>query len=143
MAQKLSDEIGRISEKEDVFLAQTQEMVGKLNFAQTSVTGEKGRVALRPLYDPVMRGARWAPGWWIKLSPKMAPGKLEPIDRAADVRIYPDACTTDGWMAAIALFTQPEGDLKGRQRTLYVKGRQKATQRGDSKAQPDGSHSVV
>ena len=55
-ARKASNEIGRISGKRKVFLSQMRKLVGILNFAQTSVVGRVGRVALRPLYDLVMRG---------------------------------------------------------------------------------------
>ena len=55
-AQRASDEIGRISENEEVFLAQMHKLVGKSNFAQTSVMGKVGRAALRPVYDLLTRG---------------------------------------------------------------------------------------
>ena len=95
-----------------------QTLVGKLNFAQTAVTGSLGRLALRPLYDLVMRGggvldkrARWALDWWIRLLPAMAPRIAKPISCAVDVRIYSDACTTEGGMAAIALLPRPPGEF--------------------------------
>ena len=42
---------------------------------------------------------------------EMAPRMIKPIDRAADFGVFSDTRTTDGGMAAIALFTRPEGDL--------------------------------
>ena len=54
-------------------------LVGELNFAQTSAMGTVGRAALRPLYDVVMNGGgkldkrtRWALKWRIKLRPVLA-----------------------------------------------------------------------
>ena len=44
-----------------VILAQVRKLAGKLNFDRTAVVDRVGRVALRPLYDFVMRGGeRWA-----------------------------------------------------------------------------------
>ena len=43
-----------------IVVAQTQKMVGKLNFARADVTGGVGRVVLRPLYD--FAGGGW--GKW-------------------------------------------------------------------------------
>ena len=40
---------------------------------------------------------------------KKAPRTIKPIGRAADVRVYYDACSTDGRMAALSLFAKPEG----------------------------------
>ena len=54
--QKVSEEIETILVEKEALLAQMQKLVGKLNFAHTAVMGEVGRVALRPLYDMVMRG---------------------------------------------------------------------------------------
>ena len=78
--------------------------------------GKVGRVALRPLYDLVMTGGgrldkrtRWALDWRIRLLPAMAPRVVKPISCVVDVRIYSDACTTEGGMTAIALFSRPSG----------------------------------
>ena len=51
---------------------------------------------------------------------KMAPRILKPMGRAADVRIYSDACTTDEGRAAFHLFKIPGGE-KERQKTLTGK----------------------
>ena len=48
--------IGGMSEKREAFLAQNREVVGALNFAQSSVMRKVGRVALRPLYGLVAKG---------------------------------------------------------------------------------------
>ena len=66
MVRKLTEEIVMILEQK-VFLAQMRKIVVELNFAHASVMGRVERVALRPLYDLVLRrggmlaaGARWA-----------------------------------------------------------------------------------
>ena len=52
-----------LKQRADEFVAQMQELVGKLNFAQTVVKGSACRVDLRPLFDFVSRGVgKWAPG---------------------------------------------------------------------------------
>ena len=68
--QKLTDEISRTLQQKEAFLAQTQKLVGRLDFAETSVMGRAERVALRPRYDLVMRGggkldtrSEWALTW--------------------------------------------------------------------------------
>ena len=113
--QKLSSEIEKILLADHIFLAELQKLVGKLNFAQTATMGKVGRVALRPLYDMVMRGggqldkrSRWALEWWVRLLPDMAPRMIRPIGHLVDVRIYSDACTTGGGLAAVALFSGNE-----------------------------------
>ena len=129
--QKMVHEIKAILQEKEIFLAQMQKLVGKLNFAQTAVMGKVGRVALRPLYDLVMRGGgkldnrtRWALNWWIRLLPAMSPRIVKPVGSEADVRIYSDACTTGGGMAAIALFSRPAGEfmvqLKGKAEDLLI-----------------------
>ena len=55
-ARKVSDATGQISAKQKAFLSQMRKLVGILSFTQTSVAGEVGRVALRSLYDLVIRG---------------------------------------------------------------------------------------
>ena len=128
----MTQEIESILRGKEVFLAQLQKLVGKLNFAQTAVMGKVGRVALRPLYDLVMRGGgkldrrtRWALNWWTRLLPVMSPRIVKPVGCTADVRIYSDACTTGGGMAAIALFSRPTGEfmvqLKGKAEDLLLK----------------------
>lgn len=71
-----------------------------------------GRVALRLLYDPVMRGGgkldkrlKWAWAWGIHILPHRAPRKRKPIGRAVDARFYSDACAMDGGLAAVAFFS--------------------------------------
>ena len=59
--RKTTQKMKAILKEKEIFLAQMQKLVGKLNFAQTAVMGKVGRVALRPLYDLVMRGG----GSWI------------------------------------------------------------------------------
>ena len=102
----------RISKEKHVCFAELQKLVGKLNFAQTATMGKVGRVALRPLYDMIMRGggqldkrSSWALNWRLRLLPDMAPRLIKPIGSLVDVRIYSDACTTGGGMAAVALFS--------------------------------------
>ena len=69
-SQKLSGEIARIVDGRESLPAQTQKLVAKLIFAQTSVMG----AALRPLCGMAMRGggkldrgARWPLECWLKL----------------------------------------------------------------------------
>ena len=47
---------------QEIFSAQMQRLVGKLNLARTAVMGRVRRVALRTLYDFAMRGGggEWA-----------------------------------------------------------------------------------
>ena len=52
--RKLTEEIVMILEQK-VLLAQMRKIVAELNFAQASVTDRVERVALRPLYDLVLR----------------------------------------------------------------------------------------
>ena len=118
--RNMMEEIKAILDEKEAFSAQMQKLVGKLNFAQAAVMGRVGRVALRPLYDLVMRGggkldkiARWALDWRIRLLPALAPRVVKPVGCTADVGIYSDACTTDGGMAAIALFPRPSGEFQG------------------------------
>ena len=93
--------------------------------------GKIGRVALRPLYDILMRGegvidkrARWALEWQTRLLPATAPRIAKPINWTVGVGIYSDACTTEGGMAAIALFPRPPGEfmaqLKGKDENLLI-----------------------
>ena len=86
--------------------------------------GKVWRVALRPLYDMVMKGgggiderARWALEWWLRLLPELAPRLTIPIGRAVDVGIYSGAFTTDGGMAAVALFPRQADEF-----TVLLKG---------------------
>lgn len=80
-----------------VILAQVRKLAGKLNFDRTAVEGRAGRVALKPLYDFVMRGGReWA----------LEPGRYRGVGlrvEAAHVRICSDARTTKAGIAAVAL----------------------------------------
>ena len=110
-ARKVSDEIGQISEKRKSFLSQMRKLVGILNFAQTSVVGKVGRVALRSLEDLLIRRAGWALQLVATLLPKMASMVPKLRGSAADVGIFSDACTADGGTAAIALFAKPRGEL--------------------------------
>ena len=62
-----------------------RKLVGKLNFAQTSVMGQVGRAALRPPYDMLLRGtgkldrrARWSLEGRLKLLPVSAPRVVNP-----------------------------------------------------------------
>ena len=52
--------------------------------------------------------SRWALPWWIRLLPNVAPRIMSPLGRTFAVRIYPDECTTDGRLAAVAFVTSPE-----------------------------------
>ena len=54
--RKVPEKIKTILEKKAASFAQTQELLGELNFALTSVMRKVGRVALRPPYDVVMGG---------------------------------------------------------------------------------------
>ena len=92
-----------------------------------------GRIALRPLYDVIMRGgggidgrARWAIEGWARLLPDLAPRIKRPVGRTVDVRIYSDACATDGGMAAASLFSRSAGDftvvLTGNAEPLLLEG---------------------
>ena len=88
-------------------------MVGKFYFAQTSVMGTVGRVALRPSFDSAMRwggkvGPRaiWSLNGRLQKLPSIAPRALDLSGAQADVRIYSDAQVTDGGLAAVARFLQ-------------------------------------
>ena len=116
---------------EEVSSAQVRKLVDKLNFAQVSLMGKVGRVALRPPYDVVTRKggkhakrgrrARGRQEWQIKLSPVLAPRSKQPIGGAVDVRIYSDACATGGGMAAGAL-----SPIQGTEFTVLLEGTAKA-----------------
>ena len=56
--RQIAGEITSILNGKEAFLAQMQKLVGKLKLAQTAVMGKVGRVALRPLYDMLIRGGR-------------------------------------------------------------------------------------
>ena len=99
-----------------IFLAQMQNMVGKFNFAWTSVMGRAGRVALRPLYDfaarlkgvkvdPCTRGAL---SRRLQISPSLSQRMIKPVGGRADGRTFSDTSTTDGGLAAVAWL---EGDF--------------------------------
>ena len=62
-------------------------------------------MAPRPLYDiPMKRGRRIdEKSRRLELLPVAATRTIRPIGRAVDVRIYSDACTTGGGLAAVAL----------------------------------------
>ena len=113
--EKLVSEISGILGQSEVSLAHMRKLVGKLNFAQTSVMRKVGSAASRPLSDLVMNGgweidekARWSMGWWLKWLPNMAPEIIKPLGRAVVVGIYSDACATEGGAAAVALFARGE-----------------------------------
>ena len=67
-------------------------------------------------------GAGWAMEWWLLLLPELSPGIIKPVGRAAGVRIYSDARTADGGVAAVALFPKRAGEfavlLKGNAKQL-------------------------
>ena len=75
-------------------------------------------MVLRPLYDIAMRGggeidrrARVAVEWRSRLLPVSAARLIRPVGRTVDVRIYSDACTTGGEMAAVALPCRQGGEF--------------------------------
>ena len=106
---KQVNEIRKVSEQIEARPAQTQKLVGELNFAPTAIMRRVGRVARRPLSDLVMRGggridkgARWILEWLLRLPPVMAPRIIRPIGRAVVVRSYTYPGTTGGGIAAVA-----------------------------------------
>ena len=95
-------------------MAQMRKLVGKLNFAQTSVMygmakGVGGNTEKR---------GGWALAWWINLLLVLAPGEIRRRVCAVDVRIYSDSCTSVGSAAAVTLSpgrgTEVTAPLKGR-----------------------------
>ena len=67
-------EVSDLRRPNEISLAQMQEMVGELNFAQTAVICRLGRVAVRPLFDFVPRGGAkvgpqtgWALDWHLQV----------------------------------------------------------------------------
>ena len=65
-------------------------------------------MALRLLYGLITKGGgriekspRWALEWLLVATP----GRIRPIGRAVDVRIFSDVCATGGGEPAVALFS--------------------------------------
>ena len=61
--------------------------------------------------------ARWAPDWWIRLLPVLAPRIIKLMGRAVVVRICSDACTMGRGMAAVASFSGQVAEF-----TVLLKG---------------------
>ena len=115
--QKLTDGISRTLQQKEAFFNSNSKTTGELNFAQTTVAGRVGRVALRPLYDLVMGGgseldfrATKALTWRIHLLLSIAARIMRPIGSAFDVRIFSVAGATDEGPAAVA-FVSNRGDV--------------------------------
>ena len=65
-------------------------------------------MALCPLYGLITKGGgridkspRWALDWLLEVLPVATPGRIRPIGRAVDVRIFSGVCATGGGEPAV------------------------------------------